>query len=651
MPTILDLLNNVENNRYYSGYGTFDANKKGYDGNGPYIETKQGDAYSTAISQDRSGYISKVVGAGVDTVRIGKFLTDLKNGPLFLGKQVILQRANPQQERPEGKTPSGFIGFLSRLLNDNQTFNPLGINLLAQIAGNSLGLHFRRHGLLPFGGESQRRERVVVENDKIGKGTMLNILKKVSGVSAATPQLVTLKEYSGGAESIFGLGKTTISQVVSTFIAGTDTDGKYGADLRGFKDNYSYLRVTTGSLEFSDRSVLPTKGGHVELMSNLASVNSDPMVIRLQDQNVKGFVKRGGVFAAGNLSVLTATQQDSLQHFIPLSNAELNTIDNKSGYSTIPNPNNPSTPINLTNTDIRAYKKLVSPDPAAYDGISIQDYEKVNIYKRVGIINPSRSKRSFDPINQDRVNAVSLFVAQNANSLPDGVTDINGNKVDADSVRDLVKFRIKAYSNDRPDGTGVYMIFRAFLSGLSDSTDLTLNPIRYVGRGEQFYTPDITTNNISFSFTIAAMSRSEMKPLYQKLNYLKSCMYPDYKDNKMRGNIMELTIGDYIKYQPGFFTSLNITVPDEANWEIAMNEPERGSDQDMHELPMLLKVDCSFTPIYNFLPRRSSNSPFIGIDDTEKPGGSPKHWTKYKTKNAKGEDVYVETNKRLSTSK
>jgi hypothetical protein len=107
-----------------------------------------------------------------------------------------------------------------------------------------------------------------------------------------------------------------------------------------------------------------------------------------------------------------------------------------------------------------------------------------------------------------------------------------------------------------------------------------------------------------------------MKPLYQKLNYLKSSLAPDYKNNRMRGNIAELTIGDYIKYQPGIITSLGTSLPEGAPWEIAMEEPEgtNSSDDIMHELPQILKVDLSFTPIYNFLPRKSSESPFIGID-------------------------------------
>lgn len=79
--------------------------------------------------------------------------------------------------------------------------------------------------------------------------------------------------------------------------------------------------------------------------------------------------------------------------------------------------------------------------------------------------------------------------------------------------------------------------------------DARWNECSYVGRGESFYTYDGFRNVVSFEFTIAAMSRMEMKPLYQKLNYLRSKLWPDYKANKMRGNLVQLTIGDYIKLQ------------------------------------------------------------------------------------------------------
>ena len=144
------------------------------------------------------------------------------------------------------------------------------------------------------------------------------------------------------------------------------------------------------------------------------------------------------------------------------------------------------------------------------------------------------------------------------------------------------------------------------------------NSIKYNGRGENFYVYDGFTSNISFSFRLAAQSRAEMKPMYQKLNYLLTNLCPDYKNNKMRGSFIKLTIGNLIYRQPGFITSLNLDISQEFSWEIALSEPEELDDNLMLELPQVLDVACSFTPIYDFLPQKSINkSPFIADKGNE----------------------------------
>ena len=103
-----------------------------------------------------------------------------------------------------------------------------------------------------------------------------------------------------------------------------------------------------------------------------------------------------------------------------------------------------------------------------------------------------------------------------------------------------------------------------------------------------------------------------MKRIYQKANYLASLCYPDYNSSGlMRGNIVLLTFGDYLYRVPGLLKNVNITIPDEAAWEIAMTEPERGADTDMYELPQLLRISLGFTPIMSILPRRGAGVALI----------------------------------------
>ena len=94
--------------------------------------------------------------------------------------------------------------------------------------------------------------------------------------------------------------------------------------------------------------------------------------------------------------------------------------------------------------------------------------------------------------------------------------------------------------------------------------------------------------------------------MYQKLAYLASTLAPDYSGDGgyMKGNIVKLTIGSYFYSIPGFITSLTYTVPEEASWEIAYNEPEKGEESTVLEAPKTLRCkSLNFTPIHNFAPQ------------------------------------------------
>ena len=85
----------------------------------------------------------------------------------------------------------------------------------------------------------------------------------------------------------------------------------------------------------------------------------------------------------------------------------------------------------------------------------------------------------------------------------------------------------------------------------------------------------------------------------------------------MEGNIVDLTIGGYFWEQPGFFTSLNVTFPEKATYEIGIPdnvepaERNRGQDIDtsksVKELPHYLEVSATFTPIEKFAARKQQN--------------------------------------------
>jgi hypothetical protein len=171
---------------------------------------------------------------------------------------------------------------------------------------------------------------------------------------------------------------------------------------------------------------------------------------------------------------------------------------------------------------------------------------------------------------------------------------------------DLVKFRIEAIDNKSP-GESVFMHFRAFLDTFTDNYNADWSSTQYVGRGEKFYNYNSFDRTINLGWTVAAQSKEELIPMYQKLNFLASNLMPDYNDQGyMRGSLVRITVGGYLYSQPGFLTSLIYDVPQESPWEIGINNIGE-LDNTVKELPHMIKVTATFTPIHTFVPRKQIN--------------------------------------------
>lgn len=167
------------------------------------------------------------------------------------------------------------------------------------------------------------------------------------------------------------------------------------------------------------------------------------------------------------------------------------------------------------------------------------------------------------------------------------------------NARDLIKFRFEVVTPE--DATMLY--FRAFLDTFNDQYNGDWSKNNYLGRGEAFYNYDGFDRNVQLGFKIAAATRHEMQPLYQKIVFLASSTAPTYGKNFMRGTLVKLTVGDYLKDMPGFIESISYNWNQDYPWEIAMSRPEGTADEDMQELPHVLEVSVNFTPIHRFTPQ------------------------------------------------
>ncbi len=176
----------------------------------------------------RGGVLNVGISSVRDTARIGKFLLSGK-GALFIIKQVGLQKSNPRLEQLQN--------FRTLSNNNTQLYN-LGLNTLTQVPINALGGHIIRHGILPVGGvgffegdslsnvKGYNYEKIVIENNTLQGANYYNIrvtpsknpqfntnrlVRYLAIINNDSSKPVTLREYKGGASSVYGLGSTTIN--------------------------------------------------------------------------------------------------------------------------------------------------------------------------------------------------------------------------------------------------------------------------------------------------------------------------------------------------------------------------------------------------------------------------------------------------------
>jgi hypothetical protein len=246
---------------------------------------------------------------------------------------------------------------------------------------------------------------------------------------------------------------------------------------------------------------------------------------------------------------------------------------------------------NVNNTDRKTGKRTTN----------IQDYiTKEKIKTREEFYNLNISGKDSAKRTPDQMNMLKSFLFDNS---------VAPWEIKKEGTKDIIKFVFEAIENNRPS-TSWAIFFRAMINGFNDSHQASINSFKYQGRGEDFYTYQGVSRNISFGFKIAIESSDELRPLYTKLNHLVSQVYPDYSQTYevMRAPMIRLTIGDYLYRVAGMLETINITIDDNSPWDINYFENTK-------QLPQVINVQCSFKPIQDFVPRRVNdanlNVPFM----------------------------------------
>jgi hypothetical protein len=584
-----------------------------------------------------------------DEVRIGKFLTS-PQGLLFIGKQQLLSRIGVREQNTVGP------------LNDG-LYNPL--STLASVAGIGVGAYFEKQTQRTYleklqpeftagdnGAEDYNTNRLVqLRNSKILTGVATN--NRSLNIPLSNNEILS---YTGGPGAELGIGNTVIG------FAGNPGGGylRTGINNNNVK---KYLYVAEPNPASPD--LISALSRLQNLLIDGKDTNSQSSLLfnpeseaLIKTPPVLNLSRIVGNYGVSKQYVLKKDTKSSISIFNDLENG-INVFDgsqnvtNDKPYNNKDTDGTPSGVLTLTqdqlieasntgsfpssspignaqyNTKLRDFRQELYASLKTENGryisntiSSAPDYTEKNIEKRVNLGNPGSSaynrfdySKGIDYSNNGKgINAldtINAFPIYRATNVASGTTDVGG------ALNDLVKFRIAAINNDNPSLKD-FMHFRAFLNSFVDNYNPEWNSISYVGRGDKLYTYSGFTRQVTLSWTIVAQSVQELLPMYKKLNYLASNTMPDYSSaGYMRGPLVELTVGAYLFDQPGFINSLTYTANLDAGWEIGIGsdgesvqttDSNTDSNPGVFELPKMIDVSMTFTPIPEFLARKPNGS-------------------------------------------
>jgi hypothetical protein len=516
--------------------------------------------------------------AADDVERLTKYFFDFKSfsGPLFIIKQNLLSTIGVKTESSRGAAYGGGIinegiysptstiaqagvGFLGVFLN-KQGIDPTG--LIPQLKINTYqDSIYSRQFTAATPTVLQNENRLITLSNKTAKVYEPGLKENLFVGYTLLPNADVLLKYDGGPGSVYGIGNTKINFA-------TDNTGKNplktlanSKDLLNLNnyDNFS-TPLTWTRLDFNSQQ----SNENFETLSDFRE--------KLFTQTPKEVIEKRKI----------TTFLSSTSHYNLLSQRKTT------------------------------------------DGSSFESYT-TNIEKRVNLGNPSKRGNRSNPLKgktefttnkligpQDFINASPIY--------PDIRPDFND-----PFLKDLIDFNIGVYDNSKIGNQELlplnYMHFRVFLNDFSDSFNGGWKTLDYVGRGENFYKYSGFKRDINMSFTVAASTKEELMPIYNKLNYLASSVAPYYSpQGYMSGNFHQITLGNWLNQQPGFISQVDLSIPEESPWEINLEKDDPSTkSQFVQQLPHMVEVKIKFTPIHRFRPS-------IQINPTSKSPGPQRYF-------------------------
>ena len=179
-----------------------------------------------------------------------------------------------------------------------------------------------------------------------------------------------------------------------------------------------------------------------------------------------------------------------------------------------------------------------------------------------------------------------------------------------------------------------YIIFRGYISGITDSASPTWNEVSYVGRSESSWVYAGASREIGIKLDLAAQTALELDSIYHKLNKLTGLVYPEYMTDdflqtgnrltetgvepmfkvRMKPPLARMRLGDLFGNPNsnktkdgvlGFMKSLSYSWPDESTWEFRYGQ----------RVPKIISVDITWQVIHERVPDKHYDE-FFGYNPT-----------------------------------
>ena len=581
---------------------------------------------------------------GVDASGNGRRPVNLI-GTLFTAKQNILSLTNvnsdvnykPFVENRATAFPETVISgtAIGNFIRDNLALNQgiyTPLSTIAQAPVNALGIHLNKQGLNPF---TQTTVGSPDGNTPLGLPTYLNTIStpstnqdtlgrksrleplavtKMKKQEGSGADITDLYSYNGGPGSTLGVGKTNIKMISEYRTGANNVKSQFWVEAEKGKNQYFTKQFVRNVSSNADVGLF---GKNALLSRYLKNINGN-RDIGVQIIDTPGIeTYPNSVYLPGTIKLKTDTAKlrSGINESIPRQVWTQAEIESKEPFSKSGKTDN-----------IKDFRKIVAPSGSEMIPNTLPYTDSNKYEQRVNLGNPGKkANRSSYTIGRRDVGSTINTVEGNAD-YTHALDKVNALPIykssavaQADAIKnDFVKFRIGVIDNDNPSKK-TFIHFRAIIDSMQDAYSSEWDSLKYMGRGEKFYKYQGFDRQISLSWTVAAQSKQELIPMYQKLNYLASVNAPDYsRVGYMGGNLISLTIGGWCYEQVGVMNGLTLSVPEESPWEISI--PDEGSktfssdgsriltDPSVKELPMIVKVTgFTFNPIHNFLPQIQQN--------------------------------------------